>query len=42
MSGDYDTHQTTVAELFLDNLDRYARGDTLINTVDKVHGFVID
>jgi len=42
MSGDYDSHQTTVAELFLDNLDRYARGDTLINTVDKVHGFVID
>ena len=42
MSGDYDTHQTTMAELFLDNLDRYARGDPLINTVDKVHGFVID
>ena len=42
MSGDYDTHETTVAELFLNNLDRYARGDPLINTVDKVHGFVID
>ena len=42
MSGDYDTHQTTVAELFLDNLQRYCRGDVLINQVDKVQGFVVD
>ncbi|GIT24708.1 MAG: hypothetical protein CM1200mP41_07520 [Gammaproteobacteria bacterium] len=39
--GRLRTHQTTVAELFLDNLDRYARGDTLINTVDKVTALLL-
>ena len=40
MSGDYDGHHATVAQVFLDNLRRFRRGAPLLNRVDKRLGFV--
>ncbi|MDQ0573891.1 D-2-hydroxyacid dehydrogenase [Agromyces albus] len=40
MSGDTEDHLDDLAQLFLDNLRRYCRGDPLHNVVDKGLGFV--
>lgn len=40
MSGDLDESPGQMAEIFLDNFDRYLRGDTLRNVVDKQKGYV--
>ncbi len=40
MSGDYLEHQQVMVELFIDNLQRYRRGQPLRNVVDKQLGFV--
>ena len=42
MSGDYDGHHATVAQVFLDNLHRFRHGEPLLNRVDKRLGFVTD
>ncbi|PHS06755.1 MAG: hydroxyacid dehydrogenase [Acidithiobacillus sp.] len=40
MSGDYHGFKETVAEVFLDNFERYRQGRELVNRVDKTLGFV--
>lgn len=40
MSGDYHGFKETVAEVFLDNFERYRQGRELVNRVDKMLGFV--
>jgi len=40
MSGDYHGFKETVAEVFLDNFERYRQGRELVNLVDKTLGFV--
>jgi len=40
ISGDTDTSERAVVELFLDNLGRWTRGEPLRNVVDKELGFV--
>ena len=40
MSGDYHGFKETVAEVFLDNFERYRQGRELINLIDKTLGFV--
>ena len=40
MSGDYHGFKETVAEVFLDNFERYRQGRELVNWVDKTLGFV--
>lgn len=42
MSGDYDGHHATVAQVFFDNLRRFRNGEPLLNRVDKRLGFVTD
>jgi phosphoglycerate dehydrogenase-like enzyme len=40
MSGDHTGMQREIADLFLRNLDRFLRGDPLLNVVDKTLGYV--
>jgi len=40
MSGDYHGFKETVAEVFLDNFERYRQCRELVNRVDKTLGFV--
>ncbi len=40
MSGDYLDHKRDMADLFIDNLQRYRTGQPLRNVVDKALGFV--
>ena len=40
MSGDYHGFKATVAEVFLDNFERYRQGRELLNRIDKTLGFV--
>ena len=40
MSGDYHGYKETVAEVFLNNFERYRQGRELVNRVDKTLGFV--
>ena len=40
MSGDYDGHKSAMANLFLDNLDRYRKNEALLNRIDKKLGFI--
>ena len=42
MSGDLHDFETLVANQFIDNLQRFRRGDALRNVVDKRLGFVVD
>lgn len=42
MSGDYSTHLQDLVEQFVGNLQRYVKGETLFNIVDKKLGFVTD
>lgn len=42
MSGDLHDFETLVANQFIDNLQRFLRGDQLLNVVDKRLGFVAD
>lgn len=40
VSGDYKDYERAVCSQFLDNLERYATGATLLNVVDKKAGYV--
>ncbi len=40
LSGDYAGYPADIAQLFFDNLERYAAGRPLLNVVDKQLGFV--
>ncbi len=40
MSGDFDGHLDVLAQIFLDNFQRYCNGETLHSIVDKQAGFV--
>ena len=42
MSGDYVGHRQFMVRQFLDNLERYGRGEKLVNVVDKEAGYVRD
>ena len=42
ISGDYNEYQQDLVGQFLDNVERYLNGDTLINVVDKAAGYVRD
>ena len=39
MSGDYEGYETELVELFLDNFDRFEKGEPLRNLVDKRLGY---
>ncbi len=40
LSGDYAGYPADIAQMFFDNLERYAAGEPLLNVVDKQLGFV--
>lgn len=42
MSGDFVGHREFMVRQFLDNLERYGRGEPLVNVVDKQAGYVRD
>ena len=39
MSGDYQGHQEAMAEVFLENFERFRDGRELLNQIDKSLGF---
>ena len=39
MSGDYRGHQEAMADIFLDNFERFREGSELLNLIDKSLGF---
>ncbi|MBG6097073.1 D-2-hydroxyacid dehydrogenase [Nocardioides luteus] len=41
MSGDYEGWREALARQFVDNAQRWLRGEPLLNIVDKRHGFVV-
>jgi phosphoglycerate dehydrogenase-like enzyme len=40
MSGDHTGMQRDIADVFLQNLNRFLRGEPLLNVVDKALGYV--
>ena len=39
MSGDYRGHQEAMADVFLENFERFREGRELLNLIDKSLGF---
>ena len=42
MSGDFYEHYDVMAQIFLDNLDRYRNGKPMLNIIDKKAGFSLE
>lgn len=38
-AGDYPEHRQSLVDVFIDNVERYRRGDQLLNLIDKIAGY---